>query len=146
MEVVDILKNNNYGIRICTTDDLIKIWLHELGISYSLTKYIFKSDESYHRLKKKCCFCRNNTTYYLYNGWHSHICSDLHTYRERITSNICSDCFEKAVSLVIYNKICVYQVIKTNTMLCDDVNNIIIDNFIHVIKYYTQLIGGFLDL
>lgn len=146
MDVVNILVNNNCGIRICTTDELIKIWLHELGISYSLNKFIFKSDERYHRFKHKCCFCKNKADIYLYNGYHSHICSVKHSYLKRVTTNFCDSCFTKAILFVEQNRIFVYQVIKTNVLLCDDVNNIIINNFINVTRYYQQLLGGFIDV
>ena len=103
MESDDILRhlqNNGAVINICTTAQLLEIWLRERRMLYTFRGAM--KTESWWAVgkgkEKQCCFCKNKSTFYLFEGYHSHYCPIKHPICRGIIRggevNVCDQCLE----------------------------------------------------
>ena len=148
MDIVDLLHNNYYNIKICNNKELIKLWLHRLKITYALNNNVHKSDSDYYGRDIKCCFCSNKSKWALFNGYHNHCCTNKHYFSASyFTVVICKQCFDEAINQVIISRLVVFRAIKTyDNVLNSDIRNIIMKNFILATRYYRDLYFGYIDL
>lgn len=72
--------DNPYVINICTTEELLIEWLKTIRSLYTFNDF-YKTGSDWAVLpgkNKGCCFCKQKSTYYLFNGYHSHYCTTKH--------------------------------------------------------------------
>lgn len=98
------LKNENYyTINIKTTRELLLIWMRERRVLYTFNGNCRTGSDWAVKYRAKCCFCRNISKYYLFEGYHSHYCSLDHPVNRGIIRggevNVCEECFETLLTM-----------------------------------------------
>lgn len=126
--ILNTFYNNKYTINICSKEYLLETWLRELRILYTFTGRTKDESSWAVRKRKKCCFCKNISKYYLFDGYHSHICHIKHPINRGILRggevNVCLECFNFLINKKEQSKLfiecllyCCWNIILNNDII-----------------------------